>query len=83
MPRRPGVAPAARLAGAGTALTGAVVGGLLIGMGLDRWLGTGPWLALVCLLLGAAAGFLELFRTLRAWQREEERAPERDAAGRD
>lgn len=55
-----------------------MVGGLLIGLALDRWLGTGPWLALTCLLLGAAGGFLELFRALRAWQREEEEASSSD-----
>lgn len=60
--------------GAGTALAGAVIGGLIVGMLLDRWLGTGPWLAVAGLLLGAAGGFLELFRALGAWQREEDRA---------
>ncbi len=53
-------------------MAASVVIGLLIGMGLDRWLGTAPWLALVFLVLGAVAGFRALLRTLRAWQREEE-----------
>lgn len=72
---------AARLTGAGAAMTGAVVGGLVLGILLDRWLATGPWLALVGLLLGAAGGFLELFRALRAWQREDERSSSDPSSG--
>lgn len=70
--RRSGWHAAARFTGAGAAMTGAVVGGLLLGMALDRWLGTAPWLALAGLVLGAVGGFLELFRALRAWQRQED-----------
>lgn len=43
-------------------LFGAVVGGLIVGWLLDRWLGTGPWLLVVGFLLGAAAGFYEFIR---------------------
>jgi ATP synthase protein I len=44
-------------------LAGAIVGG---GMGwwLDRWLGTRPWLALLMLLLGLGAGFVNLMRAV-------------------
>lgn len=73
---------AARITAAGTALTGAVVGGLLGGMLLDLWLGTGPWLALLGLVLGATGGFLELFRALRAWQRRDEAGEGEDGARR-
>jgi ATP synthase protein I len=34
---------------------------------LDRWLGTEPWLRLAGLLLGAAAGFVNLFRVTGVW----------------
>lgn len=44
-------------------LFAAVVGGLGLGWLLDRWLGTRPWLLVVGLVLGAAAGFYELIRT--------------------
>ena len=44
-------------------LFAAVLTGLLIGWLLDRWLGTRPWLLVVGLVLGGAAGFYELFRT--------------------
>jgi len=43
-------------------LFAAVVAGLAIGWLLDRWLGTGPWLLVVGLVLGAAVGFYELVR---------------------
>jgi ATP synthase protein I len=44
-------------------LFAAVVSGLLAGWLLDRWLGTRPWLLVTGVILGAAAGFLELIRT--------------------
>jgi len=47
-------------------LVAAIVVGGLIGYGLDRWLGTTPWLFLVFFLLGFAAGILNV---LRAYQR--------------
>lgn len=37
--------------------------GWLIGVGLDRWLHT-KWLYLVGLIVGIAAGFVELIRTV-------------------
>jgi ATP synthase protein I len=77
-PPRRGWGQVGRYAGVGLELTSCVVGGLLIGMGLDHWLGTQPWLALACLLRGAAAGFVELFRALHAWQRQEEEASTSD-----
>jgi F0F1-type ATP synthase assembly protein I len=40
----------------------ATVIGWLIGVGLDRWLHT-TWLYIVGLLMGIAAGFIELVRT--------------------
>ena len=48
--------------GAAVSLFAAVVGGLIVGWLLDRWLGTGPWLLVVGLVLGAAAGFYEFIR---------------------
>ncbi len=37
--------------------------GLALGVILDRWLDTRPWGILIFLLLGIAAGFVNLFRT--------------------
>jgi ATP synthase protein I len=45
--------------------------GLAVGWGLDRWLGTAPWLLLVFMLLGVAAGILNV---IRAGNRANERA---------
>jgi len=42
---------------------GALVVGWLIGAGLDRWLHT-TWIYLAGILLGIAAGFVELIRTV-------------------
>lgn len=38
--------------------------GLVIGYLLDRWLGTMPWLMIAGLILGAAAGFFTIYRTI-------------------
>ena len=55
--RKSGLAYAAALS-----LFAAVVSGLIIGWLLDRWLGTGPWLLVSGIVLGAAAGFYEFIR---------------------
>lgn len=46
----------------GVELVAGVVVGALIGVGLDRWLGTKPWLMIVFFFLGAAAGILNAYR---------------------
>jgi ATP synthase protein I len=51
-------------------LVGAIVVGGLIGYGLDRWLGTTPWLFLVFFVLGFAAGILNLLRAYQQMQGE-------------
>ena len=43
-------------------LVGAPAGGFLIGWLLDRWLGTKPWLMLVLLFVGFAAGIRNVIR---------------------
>ena len=54
----------ARLSTIGVALVAATAIGLAIGYGLDRWLGTSPWLTLTFTLFGIVAGFVNLFRDL-------------------
>ena len=49
----------------GLTLVVATVIGLAGGYYLDRWLRTSPWLTLIGLLLGIAAGFVNLFRTVK------------------
>ncbi len=46
----------------GVELISALGVGLAIGWGLDRWLGTKPWLMVVFFFLGAAAGILNVYR---------------------
>ena len=45
-------------------LFAAVVSGLIAGWLLDRWLRTSPWLLVTGIVLGAAAGFYELIRSV-------------------
>jgi ATP synthase protein I len=45
----------------GMVLVFATVIGLFIGLKLDKWLGTSPWLTALFLLLGIFAGFRNLF----------------------
>jgi ATP synthase protein I len=50
-------------------VAGVAVGGF-IGWALDRFLGTAPFLMVVFLMLGAAAGILNVVRTAKAMQAE-------------
>jgi ATP synthase protein I len=55
------------LSGVGLTLVLCTVLGLAGGYALDGWLGTRPWLMLVGLLFGIAAGFINLFRAVGMW----------------
>jgi ATP synthase protein I len=57
------------LASLGVAMVLATMIGLGVGYYLDRWLGTSPWLLLLGLGFGIAAGFVLLFRSVRAAER--------------
>lgn len=46
-------------------LAAAVVVGAFIGIVLDSWLGTRPWMLIVFFILGTAAGFLNVYRTAK------------------
>lgn len=52
---------------AGIEIIAGVAGGSLLGWALDRWLGTGPFLMIGGFMLGAAAGMLNAFRTMRRY----------------
>ena len=58
------------LSSIGFALVIATVIGLGGGYWLDRWLGTAPWLMLIGLGFGIAAGFVNLFRSVKRAERE-------------
>lgn len=49
----------------GTTITSQIVGGLLLGYLLDRWLATSPWLSVVGLILGTIGAFIAIFRLLK------------------
>ena len=57
------------MAAAGFQFTAAVVLAVFAGIWLDRTLGTGPWLLIVTVFLGAALGFYSLYRNLMKGQR--------------
>jgi ATP synthase protein I len=61
---------AAGAASLGLEMGAAVAIGLAIGWWLDSRLGTAPWLMLVFLLLGIAAGFKGVYTTARKLQRQ-------------
>jgi ATP synthase protein I len=48
----------------GVDLVAGLAVGIAIGVLLDRWLGTGPWLLVVFFVLGAGAGLVNVFRTV-------------------
>ena len=52
----------------GTELTSGILVGLLMGYAIDQVLGTKPWGLVVMVLLGAAAGILNIFRLLGLWR---------------
>ncbi|MBI4255853.1 MAG: AtpZ/AtpI family protein [Candidatus Rokubacteria bacterium] len=58
------------LSSIGMTLVVATVIGLVAGYYADRWLGTQPWLLLLGLGLGSAAGFVNLFRAVGRAERE-------------
>lgn len=51
----------------GAELVSALIVGVAIGIGLDTWLDTKPWFLLLFFILGAAAGILNVFRTMSGY----------------
>ncbi|MBK19859.1 MAG: hypothetical protein CMM52_13580 [Rhodospirillaceae bacterium] len=64
-PSRSGLALAMRL---GVEIVSALVIGVGIGLLLDYWLGTKPWLMLLFFVLGAAAGVMNVYRLAMGMQ---------------
>ncbi len=54
-----------------TTLAASVIVGCVIGHYLDRWLGTGPWMLLLFLVLGIAAGVRETMVIVRKMEEKE------------
>ena len=66
----PGFKSLGELTSIGMTMVASTVIGLAAGYYGDRWLGTSPWLLLVGLLLGIVAGFVNLFRSVKAAERK-------------
>jgi ATP synthase protein I len=62
----------------GTELVAGVAVGVGIGWGLDRWLGTKPWLMIAFFVLGAAAGMLNVYRAVAGLGHQVGYKPARD-----
>jgi ATP synthase protein I len=56
-------------------MVAAMVVALAIGWSLDRWLGTKPWLLLLFVVLGAAAGVLNVWRLFKPQHEHRPRSP--------
>jgi F0F1-type ATP synthase assembly protein I len=73
-PKRSGPAGGAgRYLGAGFQFAAAILFFVFVGQWLDSRFGTGPWLLLVGVFVGAAAGFHSLYRQLVTTPREQGR----------
>lgn len=70
---RPAHWAGAEFLGVGMQFAGAILLFLFLGRWLDSRLGTEPWLLLVGVFVGAAAGFYSLYRQLVIVPRERER----------
>lgn len=58
-------------------VAGVIVGGC-IGWALDQWFGTGPIMMVVFLMLGSAAGILNVIRSAKAMQAKGQPLPGKD-----
>lgn len=52
--------------------------GLFIGIYLDKWLGTKPWMTIIWLGFGIASGFRNIFILTRRALRDEEQNADQD-----
>ena len=62
----------------GLTMVFATVIGLFVGLKLDKWFGTSPWLTALFLLLGIVAGFRNLFVYARKSQKTLDDEKKRD-----
>ena len=54
--------------------------GLFIGIYLDKWLGTQPWMTIIWLGIGIAAGFRNIYILTRRARREQNDSKDGDGA---
>lgn len=74
---------AGEVLGVGLQFAASILFFLFVGRWLDEKLGTTPWLLLVGVLVGAAAGFYSLYRQLVIVPRERERQRREKEEGRE
>lgn len=55
-----------------TNLAAPIIGGIVLGYFLDRWLGTTPWLILAGTVLGTTGAFLALYRIINKLNQEKD-----------
>ena len=63
-------------------LVAGVVVGTAIGLGLDYWLGTKPWLMIVFFVVGSGAGFMNVIRVAKAYDKRQAEQKAAEAARR-
>lgn len=63
--------PLLTLASVGITFVSVTAGTTIGGYFVDRWLGSTPWFTLIGIAVGIAAGFRDLFRTLKRAERQE------------
>ena len=57
----------AGLSSLGITFAASIAIGAVIGIVLDRWLGTSPWLMILFFIFGVAASFVNLLKDLKRW----------------
>jgi ATP synthase protein I len=67
----------------GSEFTSGVLVGTAFGWFLDDWLGTKPWLLVVCLLFGVAAGVRIMIETLRQYDQQGNEPSTNELEGKD
>ena len=66
------------LSSLGISMVAASFIGLFIGVYLDKWLGTSPWMTLIWLGIGIISGFRNIFILTRRALREQDKNGEQD-----
>jgi hypothetical protein len=67
---KPGATPSpGEYAGAGLQLAMTIVAFMFLGIWLDKTLHSSPWFVLICVFLGAGAGFYSIYRKLMGGKR--------------
>ncbi len=69
-----GETSAGEFAGIGLQFAASIIAFLFLGQWLDKRLGTGPWLLIIGVFVGAGASFYSIYRRLMAAQAREDAA---------